>query len=330
MAELWWLWRIAMALVFMAHGIPTHPAQEKTVLEEKVSQLMAWTKKNRVIKMTDPVFIHFVLETPRNYSVTVMFTVLEEFRSCVTCEEAAEEFHILADSWQHSGSFANKVFFVLMDYNLSPEVFWMFRVTSVPTFFHFSADREFTPDDIYNLDGRGFTAEEIGEWVAERMNVYSGIQQPTIYHGPFMLGTVLTITGGLVYLLERSRTFVFCRIFGGFVMLCFVIVMTSGQMWIHIKQEPYVRTNPKTGHIRCISELSYSQYTPETYIVALCNMWITLGVMLVDKAATSRTKIVQKEMMCVTGMCLAVLFFSGLLSLFRFKVPEYPYRLLTD
>ncbi|KAM8788764.1 dolichyl-diphosphooligosaccharide--protein glycosyltransferase subunit MAGT1-like [Rhynchonycteris naso] len=64
MAEWWWLWCVSLPVV------------------SKLS-------------MSNDVFYYFVLETPRNYSITVMCTAVQKFRSCVICKHAAEEFQIL-------------------------------------------------------------------------------------------------------------------------------------------------------------------------------------------------------------------------------------------
>uniref|UniRef100_A0A673TCK1 Uncharacterized protein n=1 Tax=Suricata suricatta TaxID=37032 RepID=A0A673TCK1_SURSU len=90
-------------------GVPAHPGQRKKILAEKARQLMDWTKKNGVIRMSDAMFYHFVLETPRNHSVIVMFTSLQ-FRSCLIIK-SADEFQTLAHSWQHSSAFNSKAFF---------------------------------------------------------------------------------------------------------------------------------------------------------------------------------------------------------------------------
>ncbi|XP_064136009.1 magnesium transporter protein 1-like [Loxodonta africana] len=327
MAVLWWLWHIPLTVV-VAHGAPSDPAQGKKVLAEKVSQLMDWTKKNRVIRMNDTMFYHFVLEPPRNYSMIVMFTALHELRQCVMCKHAAEEFHILANSWQHSSKFTNRIFFAMVDYDQSPEVFRTIQVVSVPNFLHFSAKREFTSDDIYHLEGRGIIAEQMAKWVGERTNVNIRISQPTNDGGLFTLGTILALTGGLVSLLKSK--FIFNKTLWAVLGLSFVTVMTSGQMWAHIKGASFAQRDPRTGHMHYIHRASYSQFVAETCIIALFNMCVFLGMVLLDKAATSRMNVVKRKMVCLIGICLVVIFFSWLLSLLRFKLRGYPYRFLMD
>ncbi|MBW01680.1 Magnesium transporter protein 1, partial [Eschrichtius robustus] len=84
---------------------------------------------------------------------------------------------------------------------------------------------------------------------------------------------------------------------------CFVLAMTSGQMWNHIRGPPYAHKNPHTGHVNYIHGSSQAQFVAETHIVLLF-------------------------IMCVAGIGLVVLFFSWMLSIFRSKYHGYPYSFL--
>uniref|UniRef100_A0A8D1FI87 Magnesium transporter protein 1 n=2 Tax=Sus scrofa TaxID=9823 RepID=A0A8D1FI87_PIG len=337
MAEWSWLWRVSLmvvvALVVITPKTPAHRGQEKKILAEKVRQLTYWTKKNRVIRMNDIMFNHFVLETPRNYSVIVMLTALQKFRACLTCEHAAEEFQILADSWQGSRAFSNKVFFALVDFDESPDIFQMLQLMSVPNVLHFSAKRKFTPDDIYHLAERGITAQQMSKWVAERTKrrvVNTRTRQPTDYYYPFKLGISLALIGGLVYVLKWKRKFIFNTHLWAVLALGFVIPMISGHMWTHITEAPFAQSDTHTGRTYYIHEVSYFQLAAEMYIVSLFHVCMTLGMVLLDTAATSRMMVMKRKIISVSSICLFVIFFSWLLSLFRFKEPNYPFRILMD
>ncbi|XP_042637816.1 magnesium transporter protein 1-like [Orycteropus afer afer] len=335
MAELGWFWRIPLtmmvALLLVAHGVPSDPAQGNKVLVEKVRQLMDWTKKSGAITMSNTTMFHrFVLEPPINYSMMVMFTVLHELRQCVMCKHAAKEFQILANSWQHCRTFSNKVFFAMVDYDTSPEAFQTIRVVSVPNFLHFSAKGKFTSDDVYNFEERGIIAEQMAKWVAERTNIHIRIRRPMNDHHLFLLGTILMLSSGLVYLLKRKGEFIFDKTLWAILAVSLVAVMTSGQMWTHINRAPYAQRSPRTGHVHYIHRMADSQFVAETYIVALFHVGVSLGMVFLDKAATSRMNVVKRKTLCVIGMCLVVILFSWLLSLFRFKERAYPYSFLMD
>ena len=52
-----------------------------------------------------------------------MFTALNPKRGCSVCEEANNEFNILANSFRFSASFTNSLFFAVMDFDDGPDVF---------------------------------------------------------------------------------------------------------------------------------------------------------------------------------------------------------------
>ncbi|KAM9106672.1 dolichyl-diphosphooligosaccharide--protein glycosyltransferase subunit MAGT1-like [Megaptera novaeangliae] len=337
MEEWWWLWRVSLTtvvvLVFMTPEAPAHPGQRKKILAEKVRQLMDWTQKNRVIRMNDAMFNRFVLEKPRNYSVFVLFTTLQKFRLCVTCKLALQEFQILADSWQFSSAFSNKVFFAMVDFDENPEVSEMLQVMSVPNVLHFSAKSEFKADDIYNFKERVIIAQQMFTWVAERTErwmVNVRTRKPIHYYYSFKLGISLALIGGLVYVLKWNRKFIFNKNLWAVLALCFVILMSSGQMWTHIRGAPFAQSNTHTGQTHYIHEVHYFQFVAEVYIISLFHVCITLGMLLLDTAATSPMNVINRKIMSMTCLCLVVIFFSWLLSLFRFKEPNYSFHILVD
>ena len=57
-------------------------------LADKVSQLMDLTHKRSVIRLNGNKFRDLVRNSPRNYSMVVMFTALSAQRQCAICKEA--------------------------------------------------------------------------------------------------------------------------------------------------------------------------------------------------------------------------------------------------
>ncbi|XP_021543841.1 magnesium transporter protein 1 isoform X3 [Neomonachus schauinslandi] len=312
------------------------------VLSEKVSQLMEWTNKRPVIRMNGDKFRRLVKAPPRNYSVIVMFTALQLHRQCVVCKQADEEFQILANSWRYSSAFTNRIFFAMVDFDEGSDVFQMLNMNSAPTFINFPAKGKPKRGDTYELQVRGFSAEQIARWIADRTDVNIRVIRPPNYAGPLMLGLLLAVIGGLVYLRRSNMEFLFNKTGWAFAALCFVLAMTSGQMWNHIRGPPYAHKNPHTGHVfidEChrpnayihqnyIHGSSQAQFVAETHIVLLFNGGVTLGMVLLCEAATSDMDIGKRKIMCVAGIGLVVLFFSWMLSIFRSKYHGYPYSFL--
>uniref|UniRef100_G3TAA2 Dolichyl-diphosphooligosaccharide--protein glycosyltransferase subunit MAGT1 n=1 Tax=Loxodonta africana TaxID=9785 RepID=G3TAA2_LOXAF len=331
MAARWWFWCVsataAVALVLF-YGVSSASAQRKKemVLSEKVSQLMEWTSKRPVIRMNGDKFRRLVKAPPRNYSVIVMFTALQLHRQCIVCKQADEEFQILANSWRYSSAFTNKIFFAMVDFDEGSDVFQMLNMNSAPTFINFPAKGKPKRGDTYELQVRGFSAEQIARWIADRTDVNIRVIRPPNYAGPLMLGLLLAVIGGLVYLRRSNMEFLFNKTGWAFAALCFVLAMTSGQMWNHIRGPPYAHKNPHTGHVNYIHGSSQAQFVAETHIVLLFNGGVTLGMVLLCEAATSDMDIGKRKIMCMAGIGLVVLFFSWMLSIFRSKYHGYPYR----
>ncbi|MEQ2231194.1 Magnesium transporter protein 1, partial [Ilyodon furcidens] len=73
---------------------------------------------------------------------------------------------------------------------------------------------------------------------------------------------------------------------------------------------------------------SQAQFVAETHIVLLFNGAVSAGIILLCEAATSDIVIGKRKIMCVAGICLVMLCFSWLLSIFRAKYHGYPYSFL--
>uniref|UniRef100_A0AC11CSE2 Magnesium transporter 1 n=1 Tax=Ovis aries TaxID=9940 RepID=A0AC11CSE2_SHEEP len=202
------------------------------------------------------------------------------------------------------------------------------NMNSAPTFINFPAKGKPKRGDTYELQVRGFSAEQIARWIADRTDVNIRVIRPPNYAGPLMLGLLLAVIGGLVYLRRSNMEFLFNKTGWAFAALCFVLAMTSGQMWNHIRGPPYAHKNPHTGHVNYIHGSSQAQFVAETHIVLLFNGGVTLGMVLLCEAATSDMDIGKRKIMCVAGIGLVVLFFSWMLSIFRSKYHGYPYSFL--
>uniref|UniRef100_A0A3Q1GZG0 Dolichyl-diphosphooligosaccharide--protein glycosyltransferase subunit MAGT1 n=1 Tax=Anabas testudineus TaxID=64144 RepID=A0A3Q1GZG0_ANATE len=297
-----------------------------TLLSEKVIQMMEWASKRSVIRMNGDKFRRFVKAPPRNYSVVIMFTALQPQRQCGVCRQADEEFQVLANSWRYSSAFTNKVFFASVDFDEGSDVFQMLNMNSAPTFLHFPSKGKPRRSDTYELQVRGFAAEQLARWVADRTDVQIRVIRPPNYAGPLLLGFLLAVIGGLAYLRRHNLEFLFNKNVWAFSALCFVLIMTSGQMWNHIRGPPYAHKNPSTGQVSYIHGSSQAQFVAETHIVLLFNAAVTMGIVLLCEAATTDIDIGKRKIMCVAGMGLVMLFFSWLLSIFRAKYHGYPYR----
>ena len=97
--------------------------KEGAALAEKVQQLVDLSAKRPVIRLNGNKFRDYVRNSPRNYSIVVMFTALSAQRQCAICKQASEEYAIVANSYRYSQSYSDNLFFAMVDFDEGPDVF---------------------------------------------------------------------------------------------------------------------------------------------------------------------------------------------------------------
>ncbi|XP_051025484.1 tumor suppressor candidate 3 isoform X1 [Acomys russatus] len=299
--------------------------KKENLLAEKVEQLMEWSSRRSIFRMNGDKFRKFVKAPPRNYSMIVMFTALQPQRQCSVCRQANEEYQILANSWRYSSAFCNKLFFGMVDYDEGTDVFQQLNMNSAPTFMHFPSKGRPKRADTFDLQRIGFAAEQLAKWIADRTDVHIRVFRPPNYSGTIALALLVSLVGGLLYLRRNNLEFIYNKTGWAMVSLCIVFAMTSGQMWNHIRGPPYAHKNPHNGQVSYIHGSSQAQFVAESHIILVLNAAITMGMVLLNEAATSKGDVGKRRIICLVGLGLVVFFFSFLLSIFRSKYHGYPY-----
>uniref|UniRef100_A0A8C0Q6K3 Tumor suppressor candidate 3 n=1 Tax=Canis lupus familiaris TaxID=9615 RepID=A0A8C0Q6K3_CANLF len=315
--------------------------KKENLLAEKVEQLMEWSSRRSIFRMNGDKFRKFIKAPPRNYSMIVMFTALQPQRQCSVCRrgrrstpfsiiqrQANEEYQILANSWRYSSAFCNKLFFSMVDYDEGTDVFQQLNMNSAPTFMHFPPKGRPKRADTFDLQRIGFAAEQLAKWIADRTDVHIRVFRPPNYSGTIALALLVSLVGGLLYLRRNNLEFIYNKTGWAMVSLCIVFAMTSGQMWNHIRGPPYAHKNPHNGQVSYIHGSSQAQFVAESHIILVLNAAITMGMVLLNEAATSKGDVGKRRIICLVGLGLVVFFFSFLLSIFRSKYHGYPYSFL--
>ena len=97
--------------------------KEAAGLSEKVQQLVDLSAKRPVIRLNGNKFRDYVRNSPRNYSMIVVFTALSAQRQSAICKQASEEYAIVANSYRYSQGFSDSLFFAMVDFDEGPDVF---------------------------------------------------------------------------------------------------------------------------------------------------------------------------------------------------------------
>jgi len=301
--------------------------KEAAALAEKVQQLVDLSAKRPVIRLNGNKFRDYVRNSPRNYSIVVMFTALSAQRQCAICKQASEEYQIVANSYRYSQQYSDNLFFAMVDFDEGPDVFQIMKLNSAPVFMHFPAKGKPKKLDSMDIQRVGFGADAIAKWIGERTEVNIRVFRPPNYTGTIAMFALFCVTAVLVYMRRNNLEFLYNKNAWGLIALVFVFSMTSGQMWNHIRGPPLVHKT-QGGQVAYIHGSSQGQFVLETYLVMCLYAVITLGMVMMTDAADGKGDVGKKRMIAGVGVVLFALFFSLILSIFKQKAGGYPYRFL--
>jgi len=296
-------------------------------LNDRVQQLLDLKARRPVIKMTSANFLDLVRGSPRNYSVVVMFTALQAHRGCAVCNQASEEFSLVASSYRYSQFYSSKLFFAMIDFDDGAEAFQSMNINSAPVFMHFPPKGRLKKVDSMDIQRVGFSGEAIARWIYERTDMNIRLFRPPNYTGTMALLILITLVGGLVYLRRNNLEFLFNKNTWSMLAMFFVLSMVSGQMWNHIRGPPFVHKLPQGG-VSYIHGSSQSQFVMETYFVMGLYGLVVVGMVLLCEAGDEKAEPGLRRMQAVAGLGITVLFYSLVLSIFRSKAGGYPYSFL--
>lgn len=302
-------------------------------LEEKVTNLHDLTKRQGIIHLSTEKFDTYVRMRPRNYSFVIMTTALNPQRGCSICAEAHEEYKILYNSYRttaHQEFSENKVFFGLVDYDEAAEVFQTLKLTSAPGFFHFppSDKKANKNDDKLDISRKGYQADSIGKFVADRTGVKINVIRPPSYTGLLIIAGVAGIVMMLAFMTGFNFEWAMSSRLWATLSIVIVLLMTSGQMWNHIRGPPPMG-RAGGNRMQFIANSSQMQYLFETYWVFVMYAACSYGVVLLgDKAGDITLENGKRRVYGIVGIICFIVFYSLILATFRSKYQGYPYKLL--
>ena len=74
-----------------------------------------------------------------------------------------------------------------------------------------------------------------------------------------------------------------------------MFLMTSGQMWNHIRGPPYFHKDHRTGSIGYVAGRTQFQFVAESHIVIFVHMTIVVGFVLLDQAGNKEMDIKKRR-----------------------------------
>jgi len=298
-------------------------------LSQKVDKLNDLSSRRPVIRLDNEKFKLLVKSSPRNYSMFVMFTALKPQRACSVCKQANDEFQILANSYWYSPERSSALYMAMVDYDDAQDAFQSMKLNTAPVFIHFPAKGKPKKGDTFEVHRHGFDAEVMSRFVTERTGIQFRVMRPPNYLMNLVLLLTLGLIAGLAYIKRDSLDFLFQTNTWACIVISFILVMMSGQMWNQIRGPGFAHRDPRTGEMSYIHGSSQGQYVAETYIVMMLHGAIAVGIIVMNEACNLKgLDESQRKVLAGIGLGLVVLFFSLILSIFRGKYQGYPYRFL--
>lgn len=307
------------------------PKDKKDVLQEKIRQLSDWTNQRTVIKLDNGKFNSHVKGTPRNYSIIMMLTTLHSQRQCQMCRQAMDEFTVVANSWRYGKNFVDGlVFFTVADYDDTPDIFTSLKINTVPQIVHFPPKGkqkrvETETMDIYRI---GFSAEAIVRFVSEKIGLQVLVVRPPDYFGNAIYLLPVLCLGVFVYFKRENLDYLYNKSSWAAMALVTMMLLTSGQMWNHIRGAQFMERDPQSGTSIYIHPWSDSQVVAESYIIFGLNLAVVSGFILLNEARIMKATVGKKRVVALSALGAIVFFFSLLLSIFKSKHQGYPYSFL--
>ena len=148
------------------------------------------------------------------------------------------------------------------------------KLNSAPVFMHFPAKGKPKKTDTMDIQRVGFGADAIAKWIGERTEVNIRVFRPPNYTGTIAMFALFCVTGVLVYLRRNNLEFLYNKNAWGLVALVFVFLMTSGQMWNHIRGPPLVHKtqNGQVAYIHGSSQVSIPGVLTLNFCMTSLNM----------------------------------------------------------
>ncbi|KAL2017849.1 hypothetical protein VTK56DRAFT_1594 [Thermocarpiscus australiensis] len=273
--------------------------------------------------------------TPRDYTVAVLLTAMDARFGCQLCREFQPEWDLLSRSWVGGDKAGeSRLIFGTLDFMDGRDVFMSLGLQTAPVLFLFpptvGPHAASSPEPVrYDFTSGAQAAEQIHSWIARHLpdRPHPPVKRPINWMR--WISTFVILSGGLTasyaawpYVLPVIQN----RTLWAAVTLIAILLFTSGHMFNHIRNVPYVAGDGHGG-IKYFASGFQNQFGLETQIVAAMYGVLALsGISLAIKVPRMTDPKAQGVAILAWGGILFVVY-SLLLSIFRQKNPGYPFSL---
>ncbi|KAJ2850179.1 oligosaccharyl transferase subunit ost3/OST6 [Coemansia brasiliensis] len=282
-------------------------------------------------------FMEHVVPEDKDYAVVVQLTALAPEYKCDTCQVVDRSLRAVSRGWQkQQGSAERQIAFATLDVEDGEELFRKMGIDKIPRMMIFPPGRG--PHAMSNpspremkLNARNSSPAGMASRLSELFHTEIRAHEPISFAAiaKYILGTVAACSG-LFAVAKAVRRFSLRKLGRNVWAVCtitFVLVMTSGLMWNRINTPPFIGQT-RAGEVVLFAPTNNQQFGVETQIVAAAYAVCALCVVLLVRHTLQVPGSDQRTLVTLLVLASLILTYSYINSVFRLKMPGYPFRLL--
>ncbi|KAI0987424.1 hypothetical protein GJ496_011308 [Pomphorhynchus laevis] len=279
--------------------------------------------KSNFIRINNEQYQRLVKAVNRPYTVIALFTTSYSAHDCKFCPLVEADFKKVARSYKLQPTSTNKIFFVIIDFSYTVEVFHELSLNSVPAMYIYKANEPVNNPKSVSLNSENF----IWKKILQEILIATG---HLIEIAPDPIDTSILITmcnrvlGAILFLIVLYRLKVLqSKNFWSFLCCLQVVFFISGHQYNFIQQTQF-RGQDTNWLKRNIASTQRGQFGIECYIISLVYMAITTGIISLDGGQKVPN---YKKLLQFAGLLISAFAVNFLMYVFVFKSPYYPYSL---
>ncbi|KAJ1869394.1 oligosaccharyl transferase subunit ost3/OST6 [Coemansia sp. RSA 1722] len=301
---------------------------------QSLKTLRAKQDSDGVVKLDMGLFMKYVVDEKKEYSVVLQLTALSPKYKCGPCKAIDRTLRAVARGWKKQANKGGRdIVFGSLDVEDAEELFQQMKIDNIPRLMIFPAAKGAqafenpSPREL-SLSARTSSPSGMASKLSELFGVKMQAEEQTDYMKYLSNLIVAAAAICAIYLVYRH---IDLRMLGrnvwSIATILFVLLMTSGFMWNRINNPPYMGQT-RSGDVILFAPVNNQQYGVETQIVAVTYAICSLCVVALVRHVPRIQNADQRSFVTFMFVAALVLTFSYLNSVFRMKMPAYPYKLL--
>ncbi|KAJ1999227.1 oligosaccharyl transferase subunit ost3/OST6 [Coemansia thaxteri] len=298
-------------------------------------QKLAKRDSDGLARLDMDTFVKNVVPENKEYAVVVQLTALSPKYKCGPCLTLDATLRAVSRGWRRHGD-SSRIVFGSLDVEDGEELFHKMGINQIPRLMIFPAGKG--AHALANPSPREMAIRAESATAAGMASKLSGLLGVTItadvpvdyFKYVKYLATAIAVPGGAYLLFRYVSLAMVGRNVLAIASIMFVLLMTSGYMWNRINSPPYMGQSQQSGDVVLFVPTQNQQYGVETQIVAgtyaICALCIVVLVKHVPKIQSAD----QRTSVTLLFVFLLLFTFSYLNSVFRLKMPGYPFKMLLE